>query len=419
MKRQLIVFLFFVSAILFVLPAQAQVPKACEDISDSAPLAPFTAADSTEHSGSDLHSVTVFPIHKCTYAHGKQSTCDTFCNIDPLGATAVNPLGGSVKREDGHVIIGGSHDVSGGWVSGSGHGFGSGASCTAQMVAGAANCGALGVKCIISVTVAPGGATVSTAPGSTVVWRSPTGSITGTCPSIKDPTTTTQGGGSSCGSTCDPCLNSVTVGLTQGPTGSFTHTGGSGGPTDPTCSPIIIDTEGEGFQLTSYDDGVMFDIRGDGHPIKLSWTARGSHNAFLALDRDGSGSITSGKELFGNFTKQPNSTNPNGFLALAEFDKPENGGNGDGVIDERDAVFAKLRLWIDGNHDGVAELYELHTLPELGVYSLALNYHDSRKQDQYGNQFRYKARVNPGARRDRRDESEVDRWAYDVFFVTR
>jgi hypothetical protein len=189
------------------------------------------------------------------------------------------------------------------------------------------------------------------------------------------------------------------------------------------CSPIIIDTEGEGFHLTSAAAGVMFDIRGDGHPIKLAWTAPGSHNAFLALDRDGSGKITSGKELFGNFTAQPSSANPNGFLALAEFDKLENGGNGDGVIDEHDMVYTRLRLWIDANHDGISQPEEIHTLPELGVFSLALNYHDSRKEDQYGNQFRFKARVNPHGH-DKRDEvrrddtSEVGRNAYDVFFVT-
>ncbi len=146
----------------------------------------------------------------------------------------------------------------------------------------------------------------------------------------------------------------------------------NGGTIEPLCSPIIIDTEGDGFHLTSAAGGVMFDVRGDGHPIRIAWTAPGSHNAFLALDRDGSGTITSGKELFGNFTAQLTSNNPNGFLALAEFDKPENGGNNDGVIDEHDAVYSKLRLWIDDSHDGIAQPGELHTLPELGVFSLGL-----------------------------------------------
>ncbi len=191
-------------------------------------------------------------------------------------------------------------------------------------------------------------------------------------------------------------------------------------PFDPCMpSPIIIDTEGEGFHLTSASDGVTFDIRGNGHAIRIAWTAPGSHNAFLALDRDGTGTITSGKELFGNFTTQPKSGAPNGFLALSEFDKPENGGNGDGVIDDRDAVYAKLRLWIDENHDGIAQSSELLGLRELGVFSLALDYHESRKEDQFGNQFRFKAKVNPHGH-DRRDEaSEVGRNAYDVFFVSK
>jgi hypothetical protein len=221
--------------------------------------------------------------------------------------------------------------------------------------------------------------------------------------------TTADGGGGGCGATCNPCLN----GATASPIGAFTSPA-------PTCSPIIIDTESEGFHLTSAQDGVMFDIAGNGHPVKIAWTAIGSHNAFLALDQ-GDGKISSGKDLFGNFTAQDASRHPNGFLALAEFDEPDQGGNGDGIIDERDAVFPKLRLWIDENHDGIAQSNELHPLPELGIYSLSLQYFESQKVDQYGNSFRYKAQVNPGAKRDRRDKAEsaeVGRWAYDVFFVT-
>src|SRR5713101_1445932 len=130
--------------------------------------------------------------------------------------------------------------------------------------------------------------------------------------------------------------------------------GGSGPPIPPSdsgpapvCSPIILDLSGDGFSLTDTAHGVLFDISGTGKPIQIAWIAPGADNAFLALDRDGDGIIKDGTELFGNFTPQPQSPHPNGFLALAVYDQPANGGNGDGIIDSRDAVFTSLRLWID------------------------------------------------------------------------
>lgn len=154
-------------------------------------------------------------------------------------------------------------------------------------------------------------------------------------------------------------------------------------------------------------------MAGTGNPVQMGWTAKGAANAFLALPGP-DGLVHNGKELFGNFTPQPPSDHPNGFAALAVYDEPSNGGNGDGVIDARDAIFTSLRLWIDANHDGVAQVEELHTLPSLGVNSLSLKYRDSAKTDRYGNQFRFRAPVNP----DDPEASRVDRKAYDVFFVT-
>jgi hypothetical protein len=185
------------------------------------------------------------------------------------------------------------------------------------------------------------------------------------------------------------------------------------GSIDPVCSPIVLDIGGKGFNLTSAEGGVLFDIKGNGHPIQMGWTAIGADNAFLALPGP-DGLVHNGKQLFGNFTSQPPSNNPNGFAALAVYDLPANGGNGDGIIDSRDAIFASLRLWIDANHDGICQPEEMHTLPSLGVTSISLTYTLSRRTDQYGNVFRYKAPVDP----NQPDPDHVGRTAYDVFFVT-
>jgi hypothetical protein len=193
--------------------------------------------------------------------------------------------------------------------------------------------------------------------------------------------------------------------------------GGATPPDDMGCtSPVLVDVNGDGFSLTDAAGGVLFDLNGNGRfDGRLAWTAPGSDDAWLALDRDGDGLITSGRELFGNFTAQPPppaGEGRNGFLAFAEFDAPALGGNGDGVIDAGDAVFARLRLWQDSNHDGGSQAAELHALPSLDVVRLHLRYKESRRVDGHGNRFKYRAKVDDarGAR--------VNRWAWDVFLVS-
>jgi hypothetical protein len=129
-----------------------------------------------------------------------------------------------------------------------------------------------------------------------------------------------------------------------------------------TCSArddaIVVDLSGAGFRLTSPNGGVRFDIHANGQRQQLAWPSAGWDGGFLVLDGDGKGRIDNGTKLFPQLPAQPGSgekSRPTGFRALAAFDQPANGGNGDGQIDARDAVYAHLHVWVDSNHNGVSD----------------------------------------------------------------
>lgn len=154
-------------------------------------------------------------------------------------------------------------------------------------------------------------------------------------------------------------------------------------------SPIIINFENGGYRLTGIEAPVCFDIAATGHATCTGWTAAGAQEAFLALDRDGDGTISSGAELFGNATMLKNGQRaPNGFAALAELDD-----NGDGVIDHDDAIWPALMLWTDLNHDGVSQPAELRPVSGSSITAIGLDYHWSGRRDVSGNTFRYQSQV--------------------------
>ncbi|MCA9799312.1 MAG: hypothetical protein KC474_07160 [Cyanobacteria bacterium HKST-UBA04] len=149
-------------------------------------------------------------------------------------------------------------------------------------------------------------------------------------------------------------------------------------PTDHSkypVTPLILDLDGNGLAFSNITKGTRFDIDGDGLKEQVAWSTA---DAWLALDRNGNGTIDSGKELFGN---QHGAAN--GFEELKKHDD-----NHDGIINSQDAVFTQLRTWIDANGDGVSQAEELKTLQEAGVKQLFLAYDESSATDTHGNEFR-------------------------------
>jgi hypothetical protein len=133
------------------------------------------------------------------------------------------------------------------------------------------------------------------------------------------------------------------------------------------------------------------------------------------LDHDDNRIVDNGKEMFSDVAAQsgpPAGQVRSGFRALAMYDKAVHGGNSDGIIDNHDSVFPRLQLWQDQNHNGKSENQELHYLSQFGIESISLDYKESRRTDQYGNTFRYRAKIT-GTRR-----SDLGHWAYDVFLLS-
>jgi len=200
----------------------------------------------------------------------------------------------------------------------------------------------------------------------TVIWAKDTEHLTANIPGCADDGGGGGGGGGGFTPGCDPVVG---------------------------CSPILLDIDSNGLSLTGAMDPVSFDINADGVQELLSWTRADSNDVFLFLDRNGNGIVDDGSELFGDSSPQPPSLAPNGFDALAVFDNASDGGDEDGWITARDAIFGSLELWNDRSHDGESQASEIGLLSETEVIGISLHYVESAKHDPHGNVERWRSLV--------------------------
>ena len=88
-----------------------------------------------------------------------------------------------------------------------------------------------------------------------------------------------------------------------------------------------------------------------------------------------SGKIDNGNELFGNHTISSTAYGytdkkaTNGYEALKAYDL-----NGDNIIDEKDEIFNKLKIWKGTNSNGITDEGELSSLADNNIKSIGLNY---------------------------------------------
>ena len=132
-------------------------------------------------------------------------------------------------------------------------------------------------------------------------------------------------------------------------------------------TPLMLDLDGNGVQTLGLSAGVQFDVANLGHAAATGWVAPA--DGLLVLDRNHNGVIDDGGELFGSGTLLSDGSHAaDGFAALALLD-----GNGDSVIDSRDAIFTSLAVWVDANSDGLSQAAELKQLDALGISALRLS----------------------------------------------
>jgi hypothetical protein len=154
--------------------------------------------------------------------------------------------------------------------------------------------------------------------------------------------------------------------LTTAQIGAFSVSNGATGALH-LGTPIVLDLNGDGVKTQSIGAGVKFDLFATGNQVNTGWVS--NSDGLLVLDRNHDGKVNDGSELFGSSTTLTDGSKAaDGYQALREMDS-----NGDGVINQGDAAFADLKVWVDSNSDGITEDGELKSLADLKITSISAN----------------------------------------------
>jgi hypothetical protein len=136
-------------------------------------------------------------------------------------------------------------------------------------------------------------------------------------------------------------------------------------------APLVLDLDGDGIELKGRTSSrARFDMDGNGGADDTGWIGQG--DGFLVIDLNGDGLVDNAAELSLLGLK---SGAKNSFEALETLDSDRNG-----RVDAGDARFGELRIWSDGNGNGVTDAGELMTVAEHGIASIGLSIQAPQQQ---------------------------------------
>jgi len=146
---------------------------------------------------------------------------------------------------------------------------------------------------------------------------------------------------------------------------------------EDSITPLVLAFAGEVVHFNTAVAG-SFDLTGTMSVI-TDWPT--STTPWLALDRNGNGTIDDGSELFGSATLLASGEAAhNGFVALADLDS-----NLDGRVDVSDEMWGRLLVWSDVDGDRKSSANELKTAALRDLVAIELDYTVERRCDGRGN----------------------------------
>jgi hypothetical protein len=123
--------------------------------------------------------------------------------------------------------------------------------------------------------------------------------------------------------------------------------------------PIVLNLDGGAVQTQALQSSTAyFDMQNNGARVHTGWVTAGE--GLLVYDPDGSNRVSGDRDLVA------------GFDALKTLAKEVDGAGSD-TLSASNAVWAKLKVWVDATGTGDFRSDQLYTLGQLGITSINLN----------------------------------------------